>query len=213
MTEIKICGLTRPEDVALACELGARWLGFNFAAESPRRVELGRAKELAAAAAAGASPGAGRVGVFVHEAFDEIRRAIEAASLDVVQIHRPLLAQDLDEIPRPVFAVVRVDGGAPLDLPPTPALERCRAVLFDTAVPSMDGGSGRAFEWSLLEGRPWPVPFFVAGGLTPENVRTAVERLRPAGVDVASGVETSPGVKDPDRMRRFFRAVKDADAR
>jgi phosphoribosylanthranilate isomerase len=211
VTEIKICGLTRPEDVALACELGARWLGFNFAAESPRRVELGRAKELAAAAQ-GVS-GAGRVGVFVRETVDEIRRAIEAASLDVVQIHRPLRAEDLDEIPRPVFAVVHVDAGAPLDLPPTAALERCRAVLFDTAIPAMDGGSGRAFDWSLLEGRPWPVPFFVAGGLTPENVRTAVERLRPAGVDVASGVEASAGVKDPDRMRRFFRAVKDGDAR
>jgi len=209
VTEIKICGLTRPEDVALACELGARWLGFNFAAESPRRVEVSRAKELAAAAAV--SLGAGRVGVFVHETFDEIRRAVEAASLDVVQIHRPLRAEDLEEIPRPVFAVVRVDARAPLELPPAPALERCRAVLFDTAVPSSDGGSGRAFDWSLLEGRPWPVPFFVAGGLTPENVRTAVERLRPAGVDVASGVESSPGVKDPDRMRRFFRAVKDAD--
>jgi len=210
VTEIKICGLTRPEDVALACELGARWLGFNFAAESPRRVELPRAKELAAASAA--SSGAGRVGVFVRETFDEIRRAVEAASLDIVQIHRPLRAEDLEEIPRPVFAVVRVDAGAPLDLPPTPDLERCRAVLFDTAVPSMDGGSGRAFDWSLLQGRPWPVPFFVAGGLTPENVRMAVERLRPAGVDVASGVEASAGVKDPDRMRRFFRAVKEADA-
>jgi phosphoribosylanthranilate isomerase len=145
--------------------------------------------------------------------FDEIRRAIEAASLDVVQIHRPLRPEDLEEIPRPVFAVVHCDAGAPLDVPATPALERCRAVLFDTAVPSMDGGSGRAFDWSLLAGRPWPIPFFVAGGLTPENVGRAVERLRPAGVDVASGVEASPGVKDPERMRRFFRAVREADAR
>jgi phosphoribosylanthranilate isomerase len=127
-----------------------------------------------------------------------------------VQIHRPLRDEDLDEIPRPVFAVVRVAHA--LELPSSSALERCRAVLFDTAVPSMDGGSGRSFDWSLLEGRSWPVPFFVAGGLTPENVAAPVERLHPAGVDVASGVESAPGVKDPERMRQFFRAVKEADA-
>jgi phosphoribosylanthranilate isomerase len=210
LTEIKICGLTRPEDVALACELGARWLGFNFAAESPRRVGLDRARELALASLA--SPGTGRVGVFVRESLDEIRGAVDAASLDAVQLHRELRPEDLDEIPRPVFAVVRV-AGAPLDVPGPVFLERCRALLFDAAVPSANGGTGRAFDWSLLEGRRWPVPFFLAGGLTPENVGAAVARLRPAGVDVASGVESAPGIKDRARMRRFFEAVREADER
>ncbi|MDQ6893382.1 MAG: phosphoribosylanthranilate isomerase [Acidobacteriota bacterium] len=207
-TEVKICGLTRPEDVALACELGARWLGFNFAAESPRRVGLNRARELALASLA--SPGTGRVGVFVRESLDEIRSAVAAASLDAVQVHRPLRAQDVEEIPRPVFAVVHV-AGAPLDVPAAGSLERCRAVFFDSAAGSADGGTGRAFDWSLLEGRRWPVPFFLAGGLTPENVGAAVARLRPAGVDVASGVESAPGIKDRERMVRFFEAVKEAD--
>ena len=112
MTEVKICGLTREEDVALACELGASWLGFNFATESPRRIGLDRARSLVSAVPAGV----GRVGVFVGESQDEIRRAIEAASLDAVQVHRPLLAEDVDGIPRPVFAVVRV-GRAALELP------------------------------------------------------------------------------------------------
>ena len=206
-TEIKICGLTRPEDVALACELGARWLGFNFAAESPRRLGLDRARELASRA----SPGTGRVGVFVRESLDEIRRAVEAASLDAVQVHRPLRAEDVEEIPRPVFAVVRV-AGAPLDVPAAHSLERCRAVLFDAAGAAA-GGTGRPFDWSILEGRRWPVPFFLAGGLTPENVGSAVARLHPAGVDVASGVESSPGIKDRERMVRFFEAVREADVR
>lgn len=205
-TEIKICGLTRPEDVALACELGATWLGFNFAAESPRRIGLGRARELASLA----SPGTGRVGVFVRESLEEIRGAIEAASLDAVQVHRALRPEDVEEIPRPVFAVVRV-AAAPLDVPAAASLERCRAVLFDAASASADGGTGRAFDWSLLEGRRWPVPFFLAGGLTPENVGAAVARLHPAGVDVASGVESAPGIKDRWKMRRFFEAVKEAD--
>jgi phosphoribosylanthranilate isomerase len=207
-TEVKICGLTRPEDVALACELGARWLGFNFAAESPRRLRLGRARELAIASLA--SPGTERVGVFVRESLEEIRDAVEAASLDAVQVHRALRPEDVDEIPRPVFAVVRV-ADAPLDVPAAGSLERCRAVLFDAAAESADGGTGRAFDWSLLEGRRWPVPFFLAGGLTPENVGAAVLRLRPAGVDVASGVESAPGIKDRERMVRFFEAVRQAD--
>ena len=208
MTQVKICGLTREEDVALACELGASWVGFNFAAGSPRRISLDRAASLASAVA----PGAGRVGVFVHESLDEIRRAVEAASLDVVQIHRALRAEDVGGIPRPIFAVVRV-AAAPLEVPPAESLERCRAVLFDAAAGSANGGTGTAFDWSLLEGRSWPVPFFLAGGLTPENVEGAVARVRPSGVDVASGVESAPGIKDRDRMARFFDAVRRADER
>jgi len=203
MTAVKVCGLTREEDVALACELGARWLGFNFASASPRRVDPDRARAIAAVA-----PGSAvRVGVFVEETADEIRRAIEAASLDAVQLHRPLAAADLD-LPRGVFAVVSVGEGA-LAVPPKEDLARCRAVLFDSA----SGGSGLPFDWARVDGGPWPVPVLLAGGLTPENVGRAIERLRPAGVDVASGVESSPGIKDAARMRRFFRAVEEADAR
>jgi phosphoribosylanthranilate isomerase len=203
VTAVKVCGLTREEDVALACNLGARWLGFNFARASNRRVDLGRARALAAAA-----PGpAVRVGVFVDETVDEIRRAIEAASLDAVQLHRPLAAADL-ELPRGVFAVVSVGEGA-FAVPPKEDLARCRAVLFDSA----SGGSGLPFDWSRVDGGSWPVPVLLAGGLTPENVGRAIGRVRPAGVDVASGVESAPGIKDAVKMRQFFRAVEEADAR
>ena len=208
MTQVKICGLTREKDVALACHLGASWVGFNFAERSPRRIGLDRARSLASEV----PPGVGRVGVFVSESLDDIRGAVEAASLDAVQVHRALRASDVDEIPRPVFAVVRVTA-APLDLPPADSLGRCRAVLFDAATASANGGTGTVFDWSLLDGGSWPVPFFLAGGLTPENVSDAVARLHPDGVDVASGVESAPGIKDRDRMLRFFDAVRRADER
>ncbi len=210
MTDVKICGLTRPQDVLLACVLGARWLGFNFAAGSPRRLSLAAAREAAAEAPSGVS----RVGVFVDETLDEIRRAVEAASLDFVQVHRPLRPEDPREMPRPVFAVVRVPAPpAPLPVPEREALARCRAILFDTAASEAPGGTGRAFDWSLLDGTRWPVPVLLAGGLEADNVAGAIARVRPAAVDVASGVESAPGVKDRSRMERFFRAVQDADGR
>lgn len=205
MTDVKICGLTRPEDVELACALGARYLGFNFARESPRRVSVEAAADLAAAAA----PGIVRVGVFVGETAEEIRRAARAASLDLVQIHRTLCGGDLESTPRPVVAVSRV--GAAGEEPPSDALlALCRAVLFDTAGGAA-GGTGRTFDWEIVVRRAWPVPVFLAGGLRAENVGAAIALVRPAAVDVASGVESAPGVKDPVRLARFFDAVREAD--
>jgi phosphoribosylanthranilate isomerase len=206
MTEVKICGLTRPADVDLACALGASYVGFNFAAASSRRVTLDVARDLAAAA----RPGVLRVGVFVHEGAEEIRKAAAAARLDLVQIHRPISARDLNQSPLPVIAVVGVSrNGA--DVSPPELLARCRSVLCDTAVPGRSGGTGTVFDWTLLVGRAWPVPIILAGGLDPGNVGEAIARVHPSAVDVASGVESSPGIKDEDRMQLFFEAVRRAD--
>jgi phosphoribosylanthranilate isomerase len=201
MTEVKICGLTRRDDVDLACALGAAYVGFNFASVSPRRVSLGTARELSRAA----RPGVARVGVFVSETREEILAAIEAAGLDLVQIHRPLRAGDVHEMPRPVIAVERVSDRGVEDAP-SELLSRCRSVLLDTAG-GLPGGTGVAFDWDILAGRAWPVPLILAGGLDPDNVAQAITRVRPAAVDVASGVESSPGVKDEAKMQLFFRAV------
>jgi phosphoribosylanthranilate isomerase len=207
LTDVKICGLTRREDVEAACDLGAAYVGFNFSSASPRRVSCSAGRELAAAVR---RPGVRRVGVFVSEDYGEIREAVEAARLDVVQIHRVLTAADLEEIPCRVLAVAH--AGRDEEIPPAALLERCAGILLDTSVSTAPGGTGVPFEWALLEGRRWAVPLFVAGGLRAENVGESIRRTRPSAVDVASGVESAPGVKDRERMRRFFEAVQAADA-
>ena len=203
MTAIKICGLTRAADVALCRELGADYLGFNFSAKSPRRVDPGRLSELRSAA--GDTP---RVGIFVDEAPDVIAAAVEAMDLDFVQIHREIDLRDLD-LPRPVIAVSKVRGGA-ARLPDPAILERCRAILFDTEHADRPGGTGTAFDWTVLENRILPLPIGIAGGLNAGNVARAIAAVRPDFVDVASGVESSPGVKDAEKMRAFVVAVADA---
>jgi len=211
VTDVKICGLRRREDVALACALGAAYVGFNFAAASSRRVAVRESRLLADAV----SPGVSRVGVFVDESYEAIAEACEAARLDLVQIHRRLSEEDVRRVPRPVIAVSRVpaSGGAgPVPLPAGDLLSRCRALLFDAEVEGQAGGTGIAFDWGALARLQLAVPVFLAGGLSAENVGEAVSRVRPRAVDVASGVESAPGVKDRDRMERFFEAVRRSDA-
>jgi phosphoribosylanthranilate isomerase len=202
MTRIKICGLTRPEDVALCADLGADYLGFNFSARSPRRVDGEAAADLLAAA-----DRCPRVGVFVDEEPDAVRRAIDAMRLDLLQFHRPFAEEDF-AYGLPVLAVERVFGPIP---PPREHLARCHAVLYDAGHPTLDGGTGGSFDWRGLAGRSGAVPIGVAGGLRPENVGDAIRAARPFLVDVASGVESSPGVKDAAKVRAFFAAVRRAD--
>lgn len=206
MTDVKICGLTREEDVAAACDLGAAYVGFNFSALSPRRVAPEQARRLARAAS-----GARRVGVFVDESYREIEEAVAEASLDLVQVHRRLTAEDLRRLNVPVLAVAH--AGRSDEVPPLELLERCAGILLDSSSTAGAGGTGVTFDWAILEGRTWPVPLFLAGGLRPENVIESIARARPAAVDVASGVEASPGVKDRAKLQRFFAAVREADVR
>ena len=203
MTAIKVCGLTRAQDVALCRELGAAYLGFNFSSRSPRSVP-----PASRAALLDASGDAFRVGIFVDEPEEEIRETISAMRLDAVQVHRELDPRDL-ELGSPVIAVARVSGGA-AKLPAPALLARCRAILFDTAHAERPGGTGIPFDWSILDGRALPVPAGIAGGLNAGNVGRAIAAVRPDFVDVASGVESSPGIKDPAKLRAFFAAVADA---
>jgi phosphoribosylanthranilate isomerase len=202
MTAVKICGLTRSEDVAAACELGATYVGFNFAASSPRRVTNAIARELAAAAA----PGVLRVGVFADEDAETIARAIEAAGLHLVQLHRRLTEEEVARSPVPIIAVARQTGGE-FAVPRGELLVLCHAVLFDPSE-----GTGKLLDPARIEEASWPVPVLVAGGLNAETVGAVIRRLRPAGVDVASGVESAPGIKDRGKLERFFAAVREADA-
>ena len=201
MTLVKICGLTRAEDVELACSLGAAYVGFNFVESSPRRVSTEAARVLSEAAA----PGVLRVGVFKTEGPDAIASAVEHARLDLIQLHRPLTKADLDRAPVPLIAVASSDRAEPADLP-LALLARCHALLLDSSE-----GSGRALDAAAVRPAGWPVPVFLAGGLDAVSVGAAIRAIRPAGVDVASGAESAPGVKDRGKLTRLFEAVREAD--
>jgi phosphoribosylanthranilate isomerase len=204
MTRIKICGLTRAEDVALCAALGADYVGFNFSARSPRQIAAASAPALLAA-----SGGVWRVGVFVDEDRDAVSRAIEALRLDLLQFHRAIREEDFG-FDLPVIGVRRVFGSEVPD--EGPLLSRCHAVLFDTGRNDAAGGTGETFDWSVLPRSRGGAPAGLAGGLTADNVGAAIRATRPFLVDTASGVESSPGVKDSGRLRAFFVAVRSADA-
>jgi phosphoribosylanthranilate isomerase len=197
---VKVCGLTVPEEARACAELGVWAIGVVLAAESPRRVDAARAAEVMAAV----PDGVARVGVFVAPPPAEVAAVAALAGLTHVQLHDG----DPGEVRRatglPVIEGVRVSG--------TDALRRAREsaaelVLLDAAVPGRHGGTGRSFDWGLLELEPLGRPFALAGGLRPETVADAVMRLRPAAVDVSSGVESSPGRKDIALVRAFVAAV------
>ncbi len=203
-TRIKICGMTRVEDALAAVEAGADAVGFNFWPGSKRHVPVARAAEIAAAL----PPGVLRVGVFVRAAPGEVRAAVSAVGLGAVQLHGdedPALYADAGV---PLWQVLRIESSLPASVSASAA-----ELLLDAKVEGF-GGSGRSFDWSLArEARRYGVPFWVAGGLSPSNVGEAVRRAAPAGVDVASGVESRPGVKDPALVEAFVAAVRAAEER
>ncbi len=200
---VKICGLTRREDVAAAVAAGADLVGFVFAA-SPRRVTPGKVLEIGAGVPAAVK----KVGVFVDERPERVVEIARTCGLDLVQLHggedeaycRRILAAGCDFIK--VFRLGRDRR------PPTAAFPGSWALLFDTFLPGMAGGGGRTFDWNLVSG--WSGRrFFLAGGLDPGNVGRALALTRPFGVDVSSGVESAPGIKDHEKIKRFVTAVHD----
>jgi phosphoribosylanthranilate isomerase len=200
---VKICGITRTEDAALAARLGADAVGLNFWPRSKRCVDVEAARAMVRAL----PPFVAAVGVFVNQPYDEVMRIAERARLTAVQLHGDEEPELCARFPLPVVKAIRVEGPASLA-----ALSRYDVAAFLLDAPSAGfGGSGAAFDWSLARGAALGRPLLLAGGLTPENVGRAVAEVRPYAVDVASGVESAPGVKDPERMRRFIEAARAAE--
>lgn len=203
-THVKICGITSVEDGIAAVEAGADALGFMFYPGSKRHVPVARAEEIIREL----PPFTARVGVFVNATRDEIRRVLDEAGLDWVQLHgdEPRdLAWDL--APRVVKAFRVKDAASLAAMAGYPA----QAYLLDSFVEGQLGGTGARFNWDLaLEAKKFGKPIILAGGLTPENVALAVARARPFGLDVSSGVESAPGVKDSAKMARFVAAARAA---
>lgn len=191
-TRVKICGITRVEDALAATALGANYLGFVFVRESPRYIDPVTVRSITTALNTEAAPPHSRVGVFRNPSRDEVLRSIDVAQLDVIQIHGNFVDVDF-----PTIHAFQVQGS----LPNTKT--RADYVLFDTG-----GGTGKTFDWSLLASYPRAKPFFLAGGLNPENVAEAIAKTNPYAIDLASGVESSPGIKDRSKLKALFEAIQ-----
>lgn len=204
---VKVCGITSPEDAVLAAEAGADAVGLVFWPKSPRAVTVEAARRIGEAL----PPSVVRVGVFVDASRDEVARAVDAASLDLLQLHGEEPPEACEGLPRRAWKALRVgEGFAPEDARRYEG--RVAGILLDTGG-GEPGGTGRAFDWSLARGVRQRARFLVlAGGLGPDNVRAAIEAVRPDGVDASSRLEREPGRKDPARVRAFVEAARAATA-
>jgi indole-3-glycerol phosphate synthase/phosphoribosylanthranilate isomerase len=224
-TEVKICGITREEDVDVCLDQGVDWIGLVFAAGSPRRLtpERGRLLRMKAkgeaearrgdggADAADGSAGTvkGVVAVFDEAATEEdVRRIVEHVRPDVIQMPLPALSSSRKSFSSALsfWNTIRVGRD---DLSSAIKAEG-EALHFDTSIAGASGGTGRVFDWDLMNGIDRSRPVVLAGGLKPENVADAVRKVRPDIVDASSGVETSPGIKDPAKIVAFVREVRRA---
>jgi phosphoribosylanthranilate isomerase len=203
-TVVKVCGVTRLEDARAAIDAGADWLGFIVRGESPRHVEASLAADII-----GALPETVAVAVMVSPGPDEALSVANRMGAQRLQLHQVDPAGWPKGFPLPVaFAVtVTPDGRLVGPLPEPGAL-----VLLDSADATRAGGTGRLFPWASAVALAARRPVMLAGGLGPDNVGAAVERVRPFGVDATSRLEASPGIKDHDLVRRFVAAVRAQDA-
>ncbi|MCK0714093.1 phosphoribosylanthranilate isomerase [Chromohalobacter sarecensis] len=203
-TRVKICGLTREEDIQVAVAAGADALGFVMWPGSARAIDAARLAQLSACV----PPFVTRVGLFVDQPEDEIRRC--ARHLDLVQLHGSETAEACERLEVPWIKALRMRDG--LDLHAEAArYAGARGLLLDAYRPGVPGGTGETFDWSRIPAN-LAKPVILAGGLTATNVAEAIQRVRPYAVDVSGGVEAAKGVKDPARIRAFLSQVSHTQA-
>lgn len=204
-TRVKICGIRDPEDARAAVAGGADALGFVFHKPSARYITPERAGEIIGELPAFVDA----VGVVVDLEPAELENIARISGIDYFQFHGGEEPHACEAAGLPFLKALRVGPDADI-LPAAERYSRARGLLLDAFVQDVPGGTGSIFDWSRIPA-VMPVPVFLAGGLTVDNVADAVGRVRPYGVDVSSGVERSPGAKDPDKITRFIRSVWDAD--
>lgn len=207
--KVKICGVTRPEDAAYAAAAGAWAVGVIFAPESPRCVSLGQAVQIMEFVPARVQ----RVGVFVNATLEEINTAVHTCGLTAVQLHGEETLAECIKIRRATGAIViksaRISGPESL---PGVAWFDIDFLLLDTYHPKQRGGTGKTFNWSLAAKLPEKIrtkKVILSGGLNPENVLEALAAVSPYAIDVSSGIESAPGIKDPGKMERLFDILKE----
>lgn len=203
-TRIKICGITRIEDALLVAELGVDAIGFVFNAQSPRRVTVEQATEIAKIVPAFVT----KVGLFVDARAEQVSAARDEVGLDLIQFHGSETPNFCRGFNRPYVKAIRmrekIDVHAAVS-----AHAAAAGVLLDSYMAGQVGGTGHAFDWSRIPS-DLSRPLVLAGGLNSENVTEAIRQVKPYAVDVSSGVEKEKGIKDPDRLVAFFEAVHKA---
>ncbi len=198
MIRVKICGITRVEDALAAAEAGADAIGLVFVQRSARCVELSRAASICSAL----PPFVNRVGLFMDQPAQEVRRCLSHVRLDWLQFHGSESEDYCAVFGRPwIKAIAMADANADWE-----QHRRADALLLDSHASGQLGGSGQVFDWTQVP--PLQRPWILAGGLEPDNVAEACRQLGPAGVDVSSGVEIRPGIKDGKLIKRFIEAVR-----
>jgi phosphoribosylanthranilate isomerase len=206
VTRVKICGITRPEDAELAAELGAWAIGFILWPRSKRFIE----PALAAGIERRVRRRVETVGVFVNPTLDEVTQAVENIGLTHVQLHGdegPAFCTAVSErTDAKVIKAARIGSAA--DMRDLGRFHTTDFHLLDTAAKGLRGGTGETWDWDLIDQRRLDAPVILSGGLDPENVVKGIERVRPYAVDVSSGVEAEPGVKDPEKLASFLNAAK-----
>ncbi len=204
-TRVKICGITCIEDALTACAAGADAIGLNFYARSPRFVSV----EKAAAICAALPPFVSSVGLFVNASAQAIAQVLASVPLDLLQLHGDETPATCAALPLPYVKALRMRPDLDVEAMLV-AYAGARALLLDSYNPDLFGGTGSVFDWQRIpasvRGR-----IILAGGLTSDNVESAVRQVRPYAVDVSGGVEASPGVKDAQRIHAFMAAVGRAD--
>ena len=204
MTMIKICGITNKEDAIAAVGLGADTLGFVFA-KSPRSIEVAKAKEIIKSI----PDNVGKTGVFVNEKIDTVVSVVKECGLDYAQLHGQETPEYCAELKAKGISVINVFK--PKDVNDLRVIEQydVPVIHLDTFSEEIQGGTGKVFNWELAkEAKKYGKSIILAGGLTPENVQEAIEKVEPSGVDVSSGVEEAPGKKDIIKMKKFVEIVR-----
>lgn len=205
MTRIKICGITRVEDMLAAVQSGADAIGLVFHEKSPRHVSI----ELAVKLAAALPPFVSVVGLFVNAEPEAVHEVLARVPLDLLQFHGDETPEYCAKFGKPYIKAIRVKAGVDL-LQCASRFHAARGLLLDAHVDGVAGGTGTSFDWTLIPGQ-LPLPVILSGGLCAENIAAAIKQVQPYAVDVSSGVEAAKGIKDAAKIARFMQEVKRAD--
>lgn len=208
-TRVKVCGITSLEDARFLSGAMADYLGFIFHEPSPRSIDPARA-----GAIINWIEGPETVGVFVNHPLDELNEIVRQCGLDMVQLHGTESPDYCHLIEQPVIKVIHVEEGDSVESVVDRAnsyLDAADYLMFDHRVGDTWGGTGTPFNWAVLETVSRELPIFLSGGLNPDNIADAVRTVRPFAVDVNSGLELEPGVKDYDKVDRFFDRMRELE--